>query len=417
MPNSRLRAGMRSFAIVGFSINPDSLIELWVRTLVKHGVSSFWLVDCLYNMDKMRWISDIVHDAGADVVPCLMYGHSPVHTDELWAGITRQMAAFENVNSIMLSDEAGVLRPENAQTLLPTLIQAAGDVPLELHFHNTTGMAPLNYLTGIDAGARIVHTASGPLANGPSLPSVEGMVDNLKHRGYSHSLNTEPLERIAETLRYIADTEDRPVGIPNEYREFNYKHQLPGGMTGTLLAQLGQYGMTDRLEEVLEEAAVVRTEVGYPPSATPFSQLIGIQAVLNVVTGERYKIVPDEMVLYALGHLGEPAAPFEQNALDAILSTPRAKEFASWTPPQPSLKELRHEYGETLSDEELILRAVMPKEDVDAALGNGPVVTELTPPPGTRADAIARDLILRSRSNYVKYDEPGLSLTLRRRCI
>jgi oxaloacetate decarboxylase alpha subunit len=187
-------------------------------------------------------------------------------------------------------------------------------------------------------------------------------------------------------------------------------------MTGTLLAQLGQYGMTDKLDEVLEEAAVIRTEVGYPPSATPFSQLIGIQAVLNVVTGERYRIVPDEMVLYAVGHLGQPAAPFEPEALDAILSTPRAKDFQSWTPPQPSLAELRHEYGETLSDEELILRAVMPKEDVDAALGNGPVRTELIPPPGTRASAIARDIIQRSRSGYVHYDEPGLSLTLRRGC-
>ncbi len=95
-----------------------------------------------------------------------MYGHSPVHTDDFWAGVTRQMAAFENVNAIMLSDEAGVLRPENAQTLLPTLVEAAGKVPLELHFHNTTGMAPLNYMTGIDAGARIVHTAIGPLADG-----------------------------------------------------------------------------------------------------------------------------------------------------------------------------------------------------------------------------------------------------------
>jgi oxaloacetate decarboxylase alpha subunit len=417
MPNARLRAGMRSFALVGFSVNPDSLVELWVRTLVKHGLGSFWLVDCLYDMAKMRWISDIVHDAGADVVPCLMYGDSPVHTDEFWGNLTREMAGFEHVDSIMFSDEAGILRPTRAQTLMPTLVQSAGDVPIELHCHNTTGMAPFNYLTGIEAGARIIHTASRPLANGPSLPSVEGMVENLRHRGFSHRLDTEPLAAIAETLEYIADSEDRPVGVPNEYSEFNYRHQLPGGMTGTLLAQLGTYGMSDRLDAVLEEAAVIRTEVGFPPSATPFSQLIGIQAVLNVVTGERYRIVPDEMVLYALGHLGKPPAPFEPNALDAILNTPRAKEFATWTPPQPSLKELRHEYGELLSDEELILRAVMPKEDVDAALAGGPVKTELAPPPGTRASAIARDLIQRSKAAYTQYDEPGLSLTLRRRCL
>jgi oxaloacetate decarboxylase alpha subunit len=417
MPNSKLRAGMRSFALVGFSKNPDSLVELWVRTLAKHGVGSYWLVDCLFDMAKMQWIADIVHDTGSDVVPCLMYANSPVHTDEYIANIVRQMASFKNVDSIMFADEAGVLRPEGARTLLPALVDAAGDVPLEMHCHNTTGLAPLNYLIAIEAGVRILHTASRPLANGPSLPSVEGMLDNLKHTGHSHQLRTAPLTRIAETLTYIAGMEDRPLGVPSEYREFTYKHQLPGGMTGTLLAQLSQYGMSDRLEEVLEEAAVVRTEVGYPPSATPFSQLIGIQAVLNVVTGERYKIVPDEMILYALGHLGTPAAPFDQDALDSILSSPRGKDFISWEQPQPSLKELRHEYGENLSDEELILRAVMPKEDVDAALGNGPANMEIAPPPGTRAAAIAKDIIERSTANFVQVQQPGLNMTLKRGCL
>jgi oxaloacetate decarboxylase (Na+ extruding) subunit alpha len=417
MPNSKLRAGMRSFAIVGFSRNPDSLMELWVRTLAKHGVSSFWLVDCLFDLEKMKWISEIVHDTGSEIVPCIMYGNSPVHTDEYFANIAKQMAAFPNVGSIMLADEAGVLRPDGARTLIPALLDAAGKVPLELHFHSTTGMAPLNYMIGVESGARILHTASRPLATGPSLPSVEGMLDNLKHTGHTHKLRPGPLPRIAKTLNYIAELEDRPLGVPNEYREFNYKHQLPGGMTGTLLAQLATYNMTDRLEEVLEEAAVVRTEVGYPPSATPFSQLIGIQAVLNIVTGERYKIVPDEMILYALGHLGTPAAEFDANALDAILSSPRGKEFVSWEQPQPSLKELRHEYGESLSDEELLLRVVMPKEDVDAAIGNGPIRTELPPPPGTRAAAIARDIIENATSNFVHVEQQGLNMTLKRGCI
>ncbi len=417
MPNSKLRAGMRSFALVGFSKNPDSLVELWVRTLAKHGVSSYWLVDCLFDIEKMQWISDIVHDTGSDVVPCLMYANSPIHTDEYIANLVRQMANIRNVSSIMIADEAGVMRPEGARTLLPALVEAAGNVPLEMHSHNTTGLAPLNYLIAVEAGVRILHTASRPLANGPSLPSVESMIDNLKHTGHTHRLRTAPLSKIADTLTYIADMEDRPLGVPNEYREFTYKHQLPGGMTGTLLAQLKQYGMTDRLEEVLEEAAVVRTEVGYPPSATPFSQLIGIQAVLNVVTGQRYKIVPDEMILYALGHLGKPAAPFDPNALDAIVSSPRGKDFVSWEQPQPSLKELRHEYGETLSDEELILRAVMPKEDVDAALGGPPANMELAPPPGTRAAAIAKDIIERSSANFVQVQQPGLNMTLKRGCI
>lgn len=415
LPNSTLRAGCRSNAIVGFSVNPNALLELWIRTLVKHGIGSFWIFDCLFNIDQMRWLCGVVHDAGAEVVPAVMYGLSPVHTDEFFADKARQMATFEGVSSIYVEDAPGVLKPERARTLVPSLVEAVGDVPLELHFHNTTGLAPLNYLIGVEAGAGIIHTASRPLANGPSLPSVEVMIENLEHAGFDHGLNKELLPRIADHFRYVADAEDKTLGVPNEYREFNYQHQLPGGMTGTLINQLEQYDMTERLDEVLEEAARIRAEVGHPVSATPFSQLVGIQAVLNIVTGERYKMVPDEMVLYTLGHLGDPPAPFDEDVKDAILSSPRAQEYKGWEPPQPSLKELRHEYGENLSDEELILRAVVPSEDVDAMLSAGSVETDFPPRPGTAAEAIARDLIERSHANFVHMNQAGLRMTLRRR--
>lgn len=410
LPRCRLRAGSRSNAIVGFSVNPNSLLELWIRTLAKHGIGSFWIYDCLFNIDQMRWMCGIVHDAGAEVVPSIMYGLSPVHTDEFFADKARQLATFEGVSAIYVEDAPGVLTPERARTLWPALLEAADGVPLEMHCHNTTGLAPLNYLIGAEAGISIMHTASRPLANGPSLPSTEAMLDNVHRQGHTTNLDEGVLPTIAEHFKFVAEREGYPVGVPNEYSNFNYDHQLPGGMTGTLKNQLAQYNMTHRLQEVLEECAVVREELGYPVSATPFSQLVGIQSVLNIVTGDRYSIVPDEVIIYALGHLGPFAAPLDEDAKDRILNSQRGKEFANWEPPQPSLKELRHEYGENLSDEELLLRALIPGPDVDAMQ-----------PPRTdypRFDAappnLLHDLITSSKGHYLHVEHEDFTLTMRR---
>lgn len=413
LPHSRLRAGSRSNAIVGFSVNPNTLLELWIRTLAKHGIGSFWIYDCLFNIEQMRWMCGVVHDAGAEVVPSVMYGLSPVHTDEFFADKVRQMTTFEGVSAVYVEDAPGVLTPERARTLWPALIEAAGEIPLELHCHNTTGLAPINYLIGIEAGARIVHTASRPLANGPSLPSTEAMVENVKRKGHSTHIDEDMLPVVADHFRYVAEREGYLIGVPNEYQVFTYDHQLPGGMTGTLKNQLAQYNMTDRLQEVLEECAVVRQELGYPVSATPFSQLIGIQSVLNIVTGDRYSIVPDEVIIYALGHLGPFAAPLDEDVKDRILSSHRGKEFANWEPPQPSLKDLRHEYGENLTDEELLLRALIPGPDVDAMKAAGPPRTHY-PKFESTAAAFAHDLIARSKARYVHVERPEFSLTLRR---
>ena len=185
---------------------------------------------------------------------------------------------------------------------------AAGDVPIEMQCHNTTGVAGYNYLIGVDSGVRILHTAPGPMANGPSLPVDRADAREPAAGGPHHDTSTwNGSAGSAEHLRKVAEQEGHPVGVPNEYNVFPYHHQLPGGMTGTLKAQLAQYDMSERFDEVLEEIVRVREDLGHPISATPFSQLMGIQSVLNVVTGERYGTVPDEVLVYVLGHLGHPA--------------------------------------------------------------------------------------------------------------
>jgi oxaloacetate decarboxylase alpha subunit len=416
MPNSKLRAGSRSNCIAKFGLTPDSLMDLWIQTLVKHGIDSFWIYDCLFNMDKMERLCKTVSEAGAEVVPSVMFGISPVHTDEWFADRVREMASWGFTDAIYVEDAPGILTPDRAATLVPAIVEAAQGIPVEMHCHNTVGMGPLNYVEALKHGVRIIHTASRPLANGPSLPSVEQMTRNLELLGYEHDIDTSVLPVIAGHFERVARHEGHEIGTPNEYSVFPYQHQLPGGMTGTLKAQLVQHGMEDRLDDVLAEIVQVREDLGHPVSATPFSQLMGIQSVLNIVTGERYKVVPDEVMIYVLGHLGTPPAPIDGNVKDRIFSTPRGRELLDWEPPQPSLDELRREYGGPhLSDEELLMRYLVPLDDIEATRAAGPPKPTYDFTDDENLPAFVDELLAMSRPASVRLRKPGLSISLSRR--
>lgn len=415
LPRSEHRAGVRSIAVGGFGFTPDAILDLWVQTLVKHGIDSIWLFDCLYDMPTMHRTAKAITAAGGRVVPAIMYGLTDVHTDEFFAEKAREMAGWDGVETIYVEDAPGVLRPERAATLLPALQEATGDVRLELHCHNTTGLAPLVYAEGMRCGIDILHTCSLPMANGPSLPSTEAMVEIVESMGHTHSLDKDRLAPVAAHFEHEARIAGYATGVPNEYRVAPYKHQLPGGMTGTLINQLAQHGMEGRLDDVIEEIALVRDELGQPIMATPFSQFVGIQAVLNVVLGERYTVVPDEVIQYALGHYGPLMQPVEPDVLDKVMAAPRAPGLQRWERPQPTLRELRTQLGERLSDEELLLRYLIPKEDVDAMLAAGP---HPHPAPSTAARMLAnlREVVTEARSvRRVSVAQPGFSLELRRR--
>ncbi|HZB40338.1 MAG TPA: hypothetical protein VE487_05200 [Ilumatobacter sp.] len=196
---------------------------------------------------------------------------------------------------------------------------------------------------------------------------------------------------------------------------FPYHHQLPGGMTGTLRAQLAQYDMSDRFEEVLEEVVKVRHDLGHPISATPFSQLMGIQAVLNVITGERYGSVPDEVLVYVLGHLGEPPAPIDENVRDRMLATDRGRELQAWEPPQPTIRELKEQYGDrTMSDEELLRRYLVPRQDVEATHAAGPAARTYHFEDDEVPESLIDDLLAASRIGFAEIQTGGFNVTLRR---
>ena len=184
-------------------------------------------------------------------------------------------------------------------------------------------------------------------------------------------------------------------------------------MTGTLKAQLAQYDMSDRFDEVLEEIVQVREDLGHPISATPFSQLMGIQAVLNVVTGERYGTVPDEVLVYVLGHLGEPPAPINPDILDRMLSTSRGKEIQKWSPPQPTIEELKEQHGDrSMTDEELLRRYLVPLPDVEATHAAGPPPASSTSTPTGVPTSLVLDLLQTSRASFAQVEIGSATVTL-----
>ena len=205
LPNSVTRAGMRTISVIGFSFAPDSIIDLWVQTLVRHGVKSLWIYDCLYDMPTMQRVCQVVHDAGGTPVPAIMYGLTDFHDDAFFAQRAAQMATWPGVKSIYVEDAPGVLTPERARTLLPAIRQATGSVALEIHCHNTTGLAQLNYIEALKAGFTILHTASRPMANGPSLPSTEGMMPILDFMGLEHGLDTSQFAPVEANFLWAAE--------------------------------------------------------------------------------------------------------------------------------------------------------------------------------------------------------------------
>ncbi|MCC6706722.1 MAG: pyruvate carboxylase [Gammaproteobacteria bacterium] len=412
MPRTPIRGGMRSNASVTFGVTPDSLMDAWMRQLNVHGVRSFWIYDVLFNNDKTKRLAKIAKEFGSEVAGAIMFTLSPVHTDAYYAKQADELSASPDIDTLLLYDTAGVLEKERMQTLLPAIVAKSRGKPIEFHSNNLLGQSAKAYLDSIELGVSILHTASRPMANGPSVPSTEVMVRNIELKGHTHALDTKLFAPVAEHFEKVGKAAGFLVNQYAEYDVLSIQHQVPGGMVGTLKAQLVQHGMSDKLEAVLNETAKVRKELGYPGMATPFSQLVGTLAVLNIVTGKRYASIPDEVIQYAAGFYGQTAAPIDPNIMDIIMSSPRAKQVAANPPPQPTIEELRKEYG-TDDDDELILRALVPGEGLEKMKKAGPVKTTYPYLSSPELDQVRR-LMNIARSPLVEITSADFELTLRK---
>lgn len=413
MPNTPLRAGLRANANVTFGITPPALMDLWVKRLCAHGVRSFWIYDVLFGIENMTRLARVAKEAnGAQVAGAIMFALSPVHTDAFFVENARRLAECPHIDSILLYDTAGVLEKDRIEKLVPALVKVANGKPIEFHSNNLLGLSAKAYLDAIDNGVSVIHTASRPMANGPSVPSTEIMAKNIQLRGHTHNLDESLFEPVATHFRAVGKAAGFLVDQYAEYDEFSIQHQIPGGMMGTFKAQLAMHKMMDKLPEVLDEVAAVRRDLGYPGMATPFSQLVGIQAVLNVVTGKRYGTVPDEVIQYSAGFYGQTVAPVDPDVLDKIMSAPRAKEVLDNPPESPDIPELMKQYG-TEDEDELIYRAFVPQADIDKMRAAGPVRRDFPLLSSPELEQV-RKLMQTVKVPVVELKSAGLNLSLRR---
>ena len=359
-----LRGSFWAWNLQGWDLEPLAAVELWIKRLVAYGIKSFWICDYQNIMDRLSYLVGVAKAEGAEVIPALFYADSPVHTDELFARKVRRLVEMGGIDAIHVEDASGVLTVERIRTLLPAIQRESKGIPVEFHAHCNIGLAPLCYAEAIKLGVKTLHTAVSPLANGTSLPSIENTISNARRLGYSPNLDEEALRAVSDYFRKAAQEKGMRIGAPLEYDIFQFEHQLPGGMMGTLRNQLAELKQEQRLEEVLEEIVQIRQDLGYPVMATPYSQIVGAQALFNITSGERYKVVSDEVIKYMLGLYGEPDGPIDQNVKDKVLTSPKAKKLLNWKVPEVTVEDLRREVGPGLTDDELLLQLLDPQGEV-----------------------------------------------------
>ena len=412
-PHTPLQFITTGFRFISWESADPEFMRLAYRTLVANGIQRFALIDPMHDLQALLAAARMIREEGGEVLAGLTYTVSAVHDDAFYAAFADGLGRSPDVARVYLKDPTGLLTPERARTLIPAARACLRGKPLELHSHCTIGLAPFTYMVGAELGIDALHVACGPLANSTSLPSAQRIVANLRELGYPVEVDEPSLERVVDYFSRLADAEGLPHGTPQEYDAAYLRHQLPGGAITTTKRQLEELNLQHRLPAVIEETIRVRAELGFPIMVTPFPQIVCTQALFNVIGPERYANVPDQVIRYVLGRFGRPTSPVDPNVKDHILERPRARELAA-EPPPPSLAELRRRFPKAITDEEFLLRAVMPADQVDAMLTAGPATRHYNPDTRPMLELI-RELVARSDTSELVVEKPGFKLELRRR--
>jgi oxaloacetate decarboxylase alpha subunit len=394
-----------------FGFDPPAIYQLLFERMAANGIRQQRLTEPWNDLPGLRYRVGVAQAAGLESIVNLIYSVSPRHTDEYYAERTRQMASLP-ISRLCLKDPSGLLTPERIRTLVPVVLRNSNGIPVELHSHCTTGLGPLNALEAVKLGIRSVNTGIPPLADGSALPSIFNVAHNLRALGYRPAIDEEILRPVSAHFKTIAEREGFPIGVPAEYDYEQFVHQMPGGMISNLAHQLRGVGKEHQLQQVLEETIRVRAEFGYPIMVTPLSQFVGSQAAINVIVGERYREVTDQAIAYALGQYGEEGSTLmDPDVKDKILNRPRARQLAALERPQPTLREIRAELGGAgVSDEDLLLRWLLNKDDIAAMRAAGPVQEyDTARHPLVRLMA---ELTQQKGCNLIQVSKPGFALSL-----
>ncbi|MBK5251808.1 MAG: oxaloacetate decarboxylase subunit alpha [Peptostreptococcaceae bacterium] len=318
--NTKLQMLLRGQNILGYKHYSDDIVEEFVKRAVYGGIDIIRIFDALNDTRNMRKAMETAKAENAHAQAAISYTVSPVHTTAMYVELAKEMAEM-GADSICIKDMAGLLTPYCAYELVRAIKEEV-NLPLQVHSHETSGLASMTYLKAIEAGADIVDTAISPFSRGTSQPPTESMVATLRGTQYDTGLNMDRLNCIAEYFNPIKERYMKEGLLDPKVLEVNIKalvYQVPGGMLSNLVSQLKMQNAMNKFDEVLKEIPRVREDLGYPPLVTPTSQIVGTQAVFNVIMGERYKVIPKEVKAYVKGMYGKPTVEISEEIRRKII--------------------------------------------------------------------------------------------------
>lgn len=363
LPNTKLQMLLRGQNLLGYKHYSDDVVDLFVKLAVKNGIDVIRIFDALNDTRNLQAAIKASNKYGAHVEATLSYTTSPVHNLEYFAKLGKELQDM-GANSICIKDMANLLLPYDAYALVKSM-KAAIDIPIHLHTHNTSGTGDMTNLMAIQAGVDIVDCALSPLANGTSQPCTEALVATLAGTEYDTGIDLQCLTEAAKIMRPVADRLKKDGFLDPKVLGVDINtllYQIPGGMLSNLISQLKNADASDKLMDVLEEVPRVRADFGYPPLVTPSSQIVGTQAVLNVLSGERYKMVTKESKGILKGEYGRLPAPVNEEVRKKCIGD---EEIITCRPAdllEPELPKLREELKDIAeSDEDIISYAMFPQ--------------------------------------------------------
>ncbi|MCR1926746.1 oxaloacetate decarboxylase subunit alpha [Enterococcus gallinarum] len=365
--NTKLQMLLRGQNLLGYKNYSDDVVRAFVEKSIENGIDIIRVFDALNDVRNLTTSILTAKEAGGHCQTAISYTTSDIHTIDYFVKLSKEMAQV-GADSICIKDMAGVLTPYTGFELV-SRIKDSIDIPVEVHTHATSGISEMTYLKVAEAGADIIDTAISSFAGGTSQPATESVAIALEELGFETGLNMNKLSEIADYFNPIRDRY-RAEGILNpkvkdiEPRTLIY--QVPGGMLSNLLSQLTEQGLQDKYEEVLAEVPKVRRDLGFPPLVTPLSQMVGTQSLMNVISGERYKLIPNEIKEYVKGMYGKPPAPISEEIQKKIIGdeetiTTRPADLLE--PQLPQFKKEIAKYAKT--EEDVLMYVLFPKQAKD----------------------------------------------------
>ena len=357
LPNTPIQMLLRGQNLLGYRHYSDDVVEAFVAKAAENGVDVFRIFDAMNDLRNLETSVKAVIKSGKHAQGAISYTTSPVHTIEHFVEQAKQLEEM-GCHSICIKDMAGLLTPATASELFGALSKAT-KLPLNFHSHTTAGVANIAMYKAVEAGCRIVDTVISSFSWGTSHSPTESMVLAFRDTPYDTGLDLEKLQEIGF---YFHDVRKKYHQYESEFTGIDTRvqvNQIPGGMISNLSNQLREQGSLDRMNDVLAEIPKVREDLGYPPLVTPTSQIVGTQAVLNVITGKRYKSITNEVKLYLQGRYGQALGKINEAVRDLAIGS---EEVITCRPAdllEPEMDRLRHEIGELAQSEEDVLTYAM----------------------------------------------------------